>query len=113
MAPAAVRDDRLGQMQKPGFGTDAPIRVVTGHQDQHIFADAANRSMLDTFEASQAEDRMGMQLSGPAMVMKAAVTIPDQSPNACLPELPCLDFMQGSGGLGDSSTGADQAGPQI
>ncbi|SEW47271.1 allophanate hydrolase [Cognatiyoonia koreensis] len=78
VSDAALREDRLGDIRRPDFMPDGPIRVVTGPQDQY-FADGAVACFVsDTFKVTEAYDRMGMRLSGPPLELDAALSIPSE-----------------------------------
>ena len=78
VSDAATRDDRLGEIPRPDFLGEGPIRVVTGPQDQHFAPDAVERFVSDTFKVSDAYDRMGMRLSGPTLQLEGALSIPSE-----------------------------------
>lgn len=75
---AAIRDDRLGGIPQPDFSNKGPVRVVIGPQDQHFAQDAVARFVSDPFKVTDAYDRMGMRLSGPALSLKGALSIPSE-----------------------------------
>ena len=60
VSDAGVREDRLGEVPKPGFAPGGPIRVVTGPQDQHFSGDAVEQLLTDQFTVTDGYDRMGM-----------------------------------------------------
>jgi biotin-dependent carboxylase-like uncharacterized protein len=73
-----VRDDRLGDIAKPEFIPDGPVRVVIGPQDQHFTSLAIEHFTSATFSVTDAYDRMGMRLSGPALELDGALSIPSE-----------------------------------
>lgn len=75
---AKLRDDRHGQIPKPDFISEGPIRVVSGPQDQHFQKSALERFVSDRFSVTDAYDRMGMRLSGPALDLNGALSIPSE-----------------------------------
>lgn len=73
-----IRDDRLGDIpQIQGIDT-GPMRVVMGPQDQHFDAAALDHFTRAPFKVTDAYDRMGMRLNGPALALKAALSIPSE-----------------------------------
>lgn len=78
VAEAAIRDDRSGEIPRPDFNRDSAIRVVTGPQDRHFAKDAPERFVSDVFKVTDAYDRMGMRLSGPALELNGALSIPSE-----------------------------------
>ncbi len=78
IADAELRDDRLGDIDRPDFISDGPIRVVTGPQDQHFASEALTRFLSDPFQVTDAYDRMGMRLKGPELHLNDALSIPSE-----------------------------------
>lgn len=78
LSDASLREDRLGEMQKPDFQASGPIRVVTGPQDQHFAKETVAQFLSDSFTVSDAYDRMGMRLKGPALPLAGALSIPSE-----------------------------------
>ncbi len=74
----SVRGDRAGEVPRPGFLTDGPIRVVTGPQDQHFSHEALERFLSDRFAVTDAYNRMGMRLRGPELPLAGALSIPSE-----------------------------------
>ncbi|MCF6444225.1 biotin-dependent carboxyltransferase family protein [Nereida sp. MMG025] len=72
-----AHEDRLGQIERP-IGDDGPIRVVMGPQDHHFDDAAISALMSSAFNVSDAYDRMGMQLTGPKIPPKGALSIPSE-----------------------------------
>lgn len=75
---AHVRDDRLGDVARPDISAHGPMRVVIGPQDQHFATDALGHFLGDTYMVTDAYDRMGMRLSGPALNIEGALSIPSE-----------------------------------
>lgn len=78
VSETAMRDDRLGEIMQPDFLSEGAIRVVTGPQDQHFADDAVARFVSDAFKVTDAYDRMGMRLTGPALHLDGALSIPSE-----------------------------------
>lgn len=78
MSDATIRDDRLGEILRPDFLDGGPFRVVTGPQDQHFAKDAVTCFVREPFTVSDAYDRMGMRLNGPALELDGALSIPSE-----------------------------------
>lgn len=78
VSDAGIRDDRLGEIPLPDFTPVGPIRVVTGPQDQHFAKGAMELFLSDAFKVTDAFDRMGMRLSGPALGLDGALSIPSE-----------------------------------
>lgn len=78
VADAKLRDDRLGAIVRPDFASDGPIRVVTGPQDQHFAKEALAQFLTQPFHVTDAYDRMGMRLKGPALHLNNALSIPSE-----------------------------------
>lgn len=75
---AALREDRLGEIPRPDFVTDGPIRIVPGPQDQHFAKEALPELLGATFKLTDAYDRMGMRLEGPELPLNGALSIPSE-----------------------------------
>jgi allophanate hydrolase len=75
---ATVREDRLGDIPKPDFAQNGPIQVVMGPQDQHFQTQAKESLLADTFQVTDAYDRMGMRLGGAALELDGALSIPSE-----------------------------------
>lgn len=75
---AAIREDRLGAIHQPNFVPEGAIRVVTGPQDQHFAGDATGQLVSQPFKVTDAYDRMGMRLQGPALELDGALSIPSE-----------------------------------
>lgn len=78
LSDTTLREDRLGDIPKPDIQTPGPIRVVTGPQDQHFATAATERFIAENFVVSDAYDRMGMRLKGPALSLAGALSIPSE-----------------------------------
>lgn len=73
-----VRENRLGDITKPEFIPNGPVRVVIGPQDQHFTSLVIEHFTSATFSVTDAYDRMGMRLSGPALELDGALSIPSE-----------------------------------
>ena len=78
VSDASVREDRIGQIARPDFTSQGPIRVVAGPQDQHFLPEAVERFASGTFRVTDAYDRMGMRLGGPTLDLDGALSIPSE-----------------------------------
>ncbi|WP_342070002.1 biotin-dependent carboxyltransferase family protein [Yoonia algicola] len=78
VADAAVREERVGEIAHPEFISDGAMRVVMGPQDQYFTAGATEHLLNEQFAVSDAYDRMGMRLNGPALEMERALSIPSE-----------------------------------
>lgn len=78
ISDAELREDRLGAVLKPDFTNTGAVRTVIGPQDQHFSKDALALFASEPFDLSDAYDRMGMRLNGPALEMHAALSIPSE-----------------------------------
>lgn len=65
---AAIPDAVL---RSPPAGSEAPIRVVPGPQDDHFDAEAMATFFSAGFRVSRDADRMGLRLEGPALQHRA------------------------------------------
>lgn len=78
VSDAAIREDRLGDIERPDFPPTGPIRVVIGPQNHH-FSDAAIAQFLSSpFKITDAYNRMGMRLDGPSLELNSALSIPSE-----------------------------------
>ena len=75
---ASTRDDRLGAIAQPNFASEGAMRVVTGPQDQHFTDDAVGHLLSQSFEVTDAYDRMGMRLRGLTLALDGALSIPSE-----------------------------------
>ncbi len=78
VSETAIRNDREGEIPKPHFVTEGQIRVVMGPQDHCFAEDAARRFLSEEFKVTDAYDRMGMRLDGPALDLDGALSIPSE-----------------------------------
>ena len=78
VSDTSIRDDRSGEILKPNYASQGPIRVVTGPQDQHFVRGAVERFVTGAFNVTDAYDRMGMRLSGPRLDLDGALSIPSE-----------------------------------
>lgn len=78
ISDAEIRDDRLGEIAMPDFTPAGPIRVVTGPQDQYFAKGAVEHLLSDVYKVTDAYDRMGMRLNGPALSLESALSIPSE-----------------------------------
>ncbi|MCF2872010.1 biotin-dependent carboxyltransferase family protein [Octadecabacter sp. G9-8] len=78
ISDATICDDRLGEIVQPDFTSDGPIRIVTGPQDHHFSEGATERLVTETYQVTDAYDRMGMRLSGPLLELDGALSIPSE-----------------------------------
>lgn len=74
----AVREDRLGEIAKPDFQPAGAFRVVLGPQEAQFQDCAVTRFLAEAFTVSDAYDRMGMRLTGPELLLNAALSIPSE-----------------------------------
>ena len=78
IADAATREDRPGDIPQPDFGSEGAVGVVVGPQDQHFESDAVARFLSEPYKVTDAYDRMGMRLNGPALALAGALSIPSE-----------------------------------
>ena len=78
VADASTREDRLGEIPKPKFNTNGPIRVVVGPQDQHFAKGALKKFLSEKYRVTDAYDRMGMRVDGPMLALNGALSIPSE-----------------------------------
>jgi len=72
------QENRIGPILKPNLNSTGPIYAVLGPQDQY-FKDIAIKTFSDCiFKVSENYDRMGMQLIGPKLELKSALSIPSE-----------------------------------
>tara|TARA_R110002049_G_scaffold248395_1_gene422898 strand:+ start:3909 stop:4910 length:1002 start_codon:yes stop_codon:yes gene_type:complete len=72
---ASIREDRMGDIVRPDFTSQGPMRVVSGPQDQHFLQEAVERFVTGYFRVTDAYDRMGMRLTGPRLDLDGALSI--------------------------------------
>lgn len=78
ISDAGNRDDRLGDIAQPDLTSVGPIRVVTGPQDHHFSAGAVDQLLSESYNVTDAYDRMGMRLKGPFLELDGALSIPSE-----------------------------------
>ena len=76
---ARAEPERDGEIPQPTFRKpQRAVRIVLGPQ-QHHFDDKATAALLDEpFKLTTVADRMGVQLSGPALPLRNALSIPSE-----------------------------------
>ena len=78
LTDASNQANRIGPILKPNLNSTGPIYAVLGPQDQY-FKDIAIKTFSDCiFKVSENYDRMGMQLIGPKLELKSALSIPSE-----------------------------------
>lgn len=75
---AALRRDREGAIAGCAVPADAPIRVVTGPQEDRFSGSALRHLLSSPFTVTDAHDRMGMRLEGPVLALDGALSIPSE-----------------------------------
>lgn len=75
---AILCDDRLGNIAKPEFIKDGPVRVVLGPQEKYFSEETLEQFCAESFKVSGAYDRMGMRLDGPRLPLNGALSIPSE-----------------------------------
>ena len=70
--------NRIGPILKPNFYTNDLIHAVLGPQDQYFMNTAIKIFSNSIFKVSDNYDRMGMQLTGPKLELKSALSIPSE-----------------------------------
>ena len=78
VSDATTREDRLGDIERPDFIPNGPIRVVTGPQDQYFAPETVAQFLSSAFKITDAYDRMGMRLNGPRLELDGALSIPSE-----------------------------------
>ena len=78
IADASIRDDRIGDILRPDFIPQGPLRVVAGPQDQHFIQGTVEQFAAGVFKVTDAYDRMGMRLNGPQLDLDGALSIPSE-----------------------------------
>ena len=73
-----ICEDRLGDIAMPSFVHEGPVRVVMGPQERYFSEDALNQFCTKDFTVTNAYDRMGMRLRGPALEPNGALSIPSE-----------------------------------
>ena len=75
---ASNQENRIGPILKPNFYTNDLIHAVLGPQDQYFMNTAIKIFSDSIFKVSDNYDRMGMQLTGPKLELKSALSIPSE-----------------------------------
>lgn len=75
---AAVHEDVHGEIAMPQPTAAGPFRVVLGPQDRHFPKSAIDALCSEEFTITEAYDRMGMRLSGPALKPASSLDMPSE-----------------------------------
>ena len=78
LTDASNQANRIGPILKPSFNTNDLIHAVLGPQDQYFINTAIEIFSDSIFKVSENYDRMGMQLTGPKLELKSALSIPSE-----------------------------------
>ena len=78
LSDASNQENRIGPILKPNFNTNDLIYAVLGPQDQYFMNTAIEIFSDSIFKVSDNYDRMGMQLTGPKLELKSALSIPSE-----------------------------------
>lgn len=78
LSDASNQENRIGPILKPNFNTNDLIHAVLGPQDQYFMNTAIKIFSDSIFKVSDNYDRMGMQLIGPKLELKRALSIPSE-----------------------------------
>ena len=78
LTDASNQENRIGPILKPNFNTNDLIHAVLGPQDQYFMKTAIKIFSDSIFKVSDNYDRMGMQLTGPKLELKSALSIPSE-----------------------------------
>ena len=78
LTDASNQANRIGPILKPSFNTNDLIHAVLGPQDQYFMNTAIEIFSDSIFKVSDNYDRMGMQLIGPKLELKSALSIPSE-----------------------------------
>ena len=78
LTDASNQENRIGPILKPNFYTNDLIHAVLGPQDQYFMNTAIKIFSNSIFKVSDNYDRMGMQLTGPKLELKSALSIPSE-----------------------------------
>ena len=78
LTDASNQANRIGPILKPNFNTNDLIHAVLGPQDQYFMNTAIKIFSDCIFKVSDNYDRMGMQLTGPKLELKSALSIPSE-----------------------------------
>ena len=76
---AEMRENRIGDYTCPKIASALQdVRVVVGPQDQHFERQSVDIFCTQSFQITDAFDRMGVRLNGPSLVLKNALSIPSE-----------------------------------
>ncbi|MDC1265145.1 biotin-dependent carboxyltransferase family protein [Amylibacter sp.] len=78
LTDASNQANRIGPILKPNFNTNDLIHAVLGPQDQYFMNTAIKIFSDSIYKVSDNYDRMGMQLTGPKLELKSALSIPSE-----------------------------------
>ncbi|MDC0581322.1 biotin-dependent carboxyltransferase family protein [Amylibacter sp.] len=78
LTDASNQANRIGPILKPNFNTNDLIHAVLGPQDQYFMNTAIKIFSDSIFKVCDNYDRMGMQLTGPKLELKSALSIPSE-----------------------------------
>ena len=78
LTDASNQANRIGPILKPNFNTNDLIHAVLGPQDQYFMNTAIKIFSDSIVKVSDNYDRMGMQLIGPKLELKSALSIPSE-----------------------------------
>ena len=78
LTDVSIQANRIGPILKPNFYTNDLIHAVLGPQDQYFMNTAIKIFSDSIFKVSDNYDRMGMQLTGPKLELKSALSIPSE-----------------------------------
>ena len=78
LTDVSIQANRIGPILKPNFNTNDLIHAVLGPQDQYFMNTAIKIFSDSIFKVSDNYDRMGMQLTGPKLELKSALSIPSE-----------------------------------
>ena len=78
LTDASNQANRIGPILKPSFNTNDLIHAVLGPQDQYFINTAIEIFSDSIFKVSDNYDRMSMQLTGPKLELKSALSIPSE-----------------------------------
>ena len=78
LTDASNQANRIGPILKPSFNTNDLIHAVLGPQDQYFMNTAIEIFSDSIFKVSDNYDRMGIQLTGPKLELKSALSIPSE-----------------------------------
>jgi len=79
VSDAQVLDSRSGDIPIPDFAKPTPdVQTVLGPQDHHFTSKALAQFQASEFTFTDAFDRMGAKLHGPALMMNDALSIPSE-----------------------------------